>query len=82
MRDAVYYFYRAQPKSVDAGKPSVEHKYGPVADVVYITANLTAPAELRVTQGGEDACGETSGRQHRCRGADQPRRAAGLRALP
>jgi glucan endo-1,3-alpha-glucosidase len=52
-RDAVYYFYRTQPKSVDAGKPPVAHKYGPVADVVYITANLTAPAELRVTQGGE-----------------------------
>ena len=51
-RDAVYYFYRTQPKDADAGKPPVEHKYGPVADVVYITANLTAPAELRVTAGG------------------------------
>ena len=49
--DAVYYFYRTQPAEVDAGKPPVAHKYGPVADALYITANLTAPADLRVTTG-------------------------------
>ena len=52
-RDAVYYFYRTQPKNVDAGTPLVVHKYGPVEDVIYITANLTAPAELQVTCGGQ-----------------------------
>jgi glucan endo-1,3-alpha-glucosidase len=50
-RDTVYYFYRTQPKDVDAGAPPVAHKYGPVKDVIYITANLTAAAELRVTTG-------------------------------
>lgn len=47
--DAVYYFYRTQPENADAGTPPVAHKYGPVADALYITANLTAPADLRVT---------------------------------
>ena len=47
--DAVYYFYRPQLKDADAGKPPVAHKYGLVADKLYITANLTAPADLRVT---------------------------------
>jgi glucan endo-1,3-alpha-glucosidase len=51
-RDAVYYFYRTQLKDVDAGTPPVAHKFGPVKDVIYITANLTAPAELTVTTGG------------------------------
>lgn len=52
-RDAVYFFYRAQSMAVDAGKPPVAHKFGPVADLLYITANLTAPADLRVTTGGQ-----------------------------
>jgi glucan endo-1,3-alpha-glucosidase len=51
--DTVYYFYRTQLKDADAGSPPVAHKFGPVADSVYITANLTAPAELRVTAGGQ-----------------------------
>jgi len=51
--DAIYYFYRTQLKDADAGSPPVAHKFGPVADLVYITANLTAPAELRVTAGGQ-----------------------------
>jgi len=50
-RDAVYFFYRTQLKDVDAGHPSVSKKIGTVADVIYITANLTAPAEVRVTMG-------------------------------
>lgn len=50
-RDQVYFFYRAQPLSADAGKPSVTRKYGPIADAVYITANLTEPADLRIASG-------------------------------
>lgn len=49
--DTIYWFYRTQPAAVNAGKPPVEHRYGPVADVIYITANLTAPATLRVQCG-------------------------------
>ena len=49
--DALSFFYRTQPRTFDAGKPPVAHKYGPVADVLYVTANLTAPADLRVTSG-------------------------------
>jgi hypothetical protein len=50
--DAIYYFYRTQPAALDTGNPPVAHSYGPVADLIYITANLTAPADLRVTTGG------------------------------
>jgi glucan endo-1,3-alpha-glucosidase len=50
-KDAIYYFYRTQSKSYDAGTPPVAHKYGPVADVIYVTANLTAPAVLTVRSG-------------------------------
>ena len=50
-RDAVYWFYRTQPIRYNAGKPPVEHKYGPLQDAIYVTTNLTAPAELRVTCG-------------------------------
>jgi hypothetical protein len=50
--DAIYYFYRTQLKDADAGSPPVAHKFGRVADLLYITANLTAPAELRVTTDG------------------------------
>jgi glucan endo-1,3-alpha-glucosidase len=49
--DEVYFFYRTQSMSADAGKPPVAQKYGPVADVIYITANLTQPADLRITTG-------------------------------
>ncbi len=49
--DAVYYFYRTQLNKTDAGSPSVAHKFGPVADLIYVTANLTAPADVRVTSG-------------------------------
>ncbi|MDQ1692637.1 MAG: hypothetical protein QOH85_172 [Acidobacteriaceae bacterium] len=42
-----------QPASYDAGNPPVANKYGPVADVIYITANLTQPATLKVDTGGE-----------------------------
>ena len=51
-QDAVYFFYRTQTLSHDAAIPPVAHKYGPVADDLYITANLTAPADLRIHTGG------------------------------
>lgn len=50
-QDSIYYFYRTQSIKPDAGTPSVAHKFGPVADTLYITANLTAPADLHVTTG-------------------------------
>ncbi len=50
-QDAVYWFYRTQSASDDAGAPPVAHKYGPVADRIYVTANLLAPATLRVRIG-------------------------------
>ena len=53
--DAIYYFYRTQLKDTDARSPSVAHKFGPVANLLYITANLTAPAEIRVTTGDRTA---------------------------
>jgi glucan endo-1,3-alpha-glucosidase len=53
--DTVYYFYRTQLSDADAGSPPVTHKFGPVADMLYITANLTAPAELRVIVDGRTA---------------------------
>jgi glucan endo-1,3-alpha-glucosidase len=52
-RDAIYYAYRTQQASYDAGTPPVANKYGPVADVIYITSNLTAPATLKVNSGGQ-----------------------------
>jgi glucan endo-1,3-alpha-glucosidase len=51
--DSVYWAYRTQlaPKSEsDTGNMKI---YGPVEDAVYITANLTAPAVLRVYFGKE-----------------------------
>ncbi len=52
-KDAVYFAYRTQPASFDAGTPSVANQYGPVSDQIYITANLTAAATLKVTTGGQ-----------------------------
>ena len=51
-QDAIYYFYRTQSLTHDAATPPVAHKYGPVADDLYITANLTAPADLSIRTGG------------------------------
>ncbi len=50
-KDAVYWFYRTQSATYDAGTPPVAHRYGPVADQIYVTANLTAAATLRVRLG-------------------------------
>ncbi len=52
-KDAVYYAYRTQQARYDAGTPPVANKYGPVADVIYITSNLREPATLKVTSGGQ-----------------------------
>lgn len=50
--DAIYWFYRTQPAAVNASTPPAQKKYGPVADVIYITVNLVAPAVLRVESAG------------------------------
>lgn len=50
-QDAVYSFYRPQSRVAAAAKPPIAHTYGPAASRLYITANLTAPADLRVTTG-------------------------------
>ena len=46
--DQVYTFYRTQSKDANPGKPPVIHKYGPVADRIYVTALLRSPAILEV----------------------------------
>ncbi|HSY02029.1 MAG TPA: endo-1,3-alpha-glucanase family glycosylhydrolase [Acidobacteriaceae bacterium] len=53
--DSVYWFYRTQTAGSHATAPKVEHKYGPVSDVIYVTANLTAPAELHVQCGKHES---------------------------
>jgi len=50
--DTIYWFYRTQSMHRDVGVPPVKNKFGPLADVIYVTANLTAPATLRVESGG------------------------------
>ena len=54
-KDRVFFAYRTQPAAYNASTPSVANKYGPVSDQIYITANLTAPATLKVTTGGRTA---------------------------
>lgn len=49
--DQVFFFYRTQLANTPAHSPSVSHRYGPVADRIYITAQLTAPATLVVHNG-------------------------------
>jgi hypothetical protein len=51
-RDAIYWFYRTQPMSARADIPPVKNIYGPAANAIYITTNLTAPAILRIKSGG------------------------------
>jgi len=50
--DTIYCFYRTQSKNRDVAVPPVKYKFGPLADVIYVTADLTAPATLRVESGG------------------------------
>jgi len=53
--DSIYWFYRTQSMSFNAGTPAVSSgtNYGPMADVIYVTANLPAPAVLKVTSGSQ-----------------------------
>jgi glucan endo-1,3-alpha-glucosidase len=53
--DSIYWFYRTQSMSSNPGVPAVSAatNYGPVADVIYVTANLAAPATLKVTSGSQ-----------------------------
>jgi glucan endo-1,3-alpha-glucosidase len=48
-RDSIFWAYRTVLKENDRRIKS----YGPMADMVYIAVNLTLPAMLRVTAGGE-----------------------------
>ena len=50
--DAIYWAYRTHPANAEAGLPSVAHKYGEVADRIYVTAQLIAGAKLVVRSGG------------------------------
>jgi glucan endo-1,3-alpha-glucosidase len=54
--DQLYYFYRTHPKAATASADSygpVTRFYGPVADDLYVTTFLTAPATLTVSSGGK-----------------------------
>ena len=47
--------YRTQSMNSNPGVPTVTAatNYGPVADVIYVTANLAAPGTLKVTSGSQ-----------------------------
>lgn len=54
--DQFYYFYRTHPKAAVASNDPdgpVTQFYGPVADDIYVTTLLTAPATLTVNSGGK-----------------------------
>jgi len=51
--DAVYWAYRTQPLAASSGDTNPIQLHGPIADVIYFTAALTAPAVLRVSFGNE-----------------------------
>jgi glucan endo-1,3-alpha-glucosidase len=53
--DSIYWFYRTQSMNGNAGVPAVSAgtNFGPVADVIYVTANLAQPATLMVTSGSK-----------------------------
>ena len=54
LRDALFWFYRVHPKdAVAAEDRPVRALRGEVADVLYVTAMMTGPAELHVTSGGK-----------------------------
>ncbi len=52
-RDALYWAYRTQPIATSTSLSPGINIHGPAANVVYITTNLTSPAILRVSFGGE-----------------------------
>jgi glucan endo-1,3-alpha-glucosidase len=49
-KDSVFWAYRPQLATRQPNAPDIK-LYGPVADVVYLTANLTAPAVIHVSFG-------------------------------
>jgi glucan endo-1,3-alpha-glucosidase len=51
--DSIYWFYRTQSMRSTAGEPALPRSatHGRVADVIYVTSNLFAPATLAVTSG-------------------------------
>jgi glucan endo-1,3-alpha-glucosidase len=51
-KDSVFWAYRTVLQIEDGKKPAIKIE-GPVENVVYITANLVAPAVLRVTSDGK-----------------------------
>jgi glucan endo-1,3-alpha-glucosidase len=63
-KDEVFYFYRTQPLKVAARTPPVAHVYGPAADRIYVTANLTAPATLVVRSGDKSTTKELPAGSH------------------
>ena len=50
-QDSIYWAYRTHSQASNPGNPSVANKYGPVADSVYVTCNLTSAATVKVTCG-------------------------------
>jgi glucan endo-1,3-alpha-glucosidase len=53
LKDALFWFYRVHPKdAVAADDRPVKSLHGDVQDVLYVSAMMTAPAELHVTSGG------------------------------
>jgi hypothetical protein len=51
--DTVYWAYRTQPLTTSVSRSPSLQIHGPAADKVYVAANLTAPATLRVSFGAE-----------------------------
>lgn len=55
-KEALFWFYRVHPKdAVAAQDRPVTALHGQVADVLYVTAMLTSPAELHVDSGGTNS---------------------------
>lgn len=53
LKDSLFYFYRLHPKDAVAKEDRpVKAFHGDTQDVLYVTAMMTAPAELHVTSGG------------------------------
>jgi len=63
-KDQVFYLYRTQPLKVAAPVPPVANLYGPAADRIYITANLTAAATLVVRSGDKVTTKELAAGSH------------------
>jgi glucan endo-1,3-alpha-glucosidase len=54
-KDAIYWAYRTQPLTTKASRTVPIQLHGHVSDVLYVTANLTAPATLRVSFGEQSS---------------------------